>query len=210
MNLIFDFDGTIADTFPLYLKVMRNIYKEYKFKYIEENNIEKYRGMTAQEVLKQLDISMIRVSIVARRVRKEFKKLITEQPIFFHCLPIFSELKHEGHNLFILSSNSEENIKIFLKKNQAEYFEHIVSDSSLFGKAHVMKKMLKSLNIVSTDTFYIGDETRDIEASKKARIPIISVSWGYNNRKALERMKPNYLIDHPKELFKILNKEYQR
>lgn len=57
MNLIFDFDGTIADTFPVYLKVMRDIHKEYNFKYIEDDEIELYRGMTAQEVLKHLGIS---------------------------------------------------------------------------------------------------------------------------------------------------------
>lgn len=206
MNLIFDFDGTIADTFPIYLKVMRDIHQEYNFRYIEEQNIELYRGMTAQEVLKYLGISKVHVPIVAKRVKADFSKLITHQTIFPHWASTFSELKNLGHSLFILSSNSENNIRSFLEKNRANHFDKIISYSSIFGKARVIKKMLKALSLCSEDTFYLGDETRDIEASKKIGIQIISVSWGYNNREALEKMRPNFLIDHPNELFEILGK----
>ncbi|HLB58081.1 MAG TPA: HAD hydrolase-like protein, partial [Gammaproteobacteria bacterium] len=54
------------------------------------------------------------------------------------------------------------------------------------------------------ETFYIGDETRDIQAAKKNHIYSIAVTWGFNNKKVLAAEKPDFLIDNPKELLAVL------
>ena len=57
---------------------------------------------------------------------------------------------------------------------------------------------------------YVGDETRDIEATKRAKIPVIAVRWGFNSREILLTLKPNKIADTPSELMsclqQILNK----
>lgn len=204
MALIIDFDGTIADTFSLYIQIMREIHVSFKFKYISDTSIPLYRGMTAREVMRSLNISRLRIPVIAQKIRSESGKYIAEQSVFPHLKAVLKQLKSNGHRLFILSSNSEENIRTFLEKNQANYFDDIFSDSSIFGKVHILKKMLKEKNINPKHAYYIGDETRDIEAAKRNKIKIISVSWGYNDRKILERMEPDHLIDHPEELLELL------
>ncbi|MFZ1324135.1 MAG: HAD hydrolase-like protein, partial [Candidatus Saccharimonadales bacterium] len=57
------------------------------------------------------------------------------------------------------------------------------------------------------DTVYIGDETRDIQAARMAFIRAVSVTWGFNTRRILEKQRPAYLIDTPEELLSIRLKE---
>ena len=104
----------------------------------------------------------------------------------------------------ILTSTSEENVRKFLKKNKLELFDFIYSGSSIFGKHKVMKSLLKKQKLKRKEVIYVGDETRDIEAAKKAKVKIISVTWGFNTKQILKKQKPDFLIDKPKELMKIL------
>lgn len=204
MVLIFDFDGTIADTFDLYIEVMRDIHQEYKFKYILDEDIERYRGMGAKEILKDLGISLIRVSSIAHRVRKEFKAKIRQQKLFPELGDVLKKLQQDGYQLFILSSNSKENIEVFLECNNAHYFDDVISKSNIFGKARSIKKVINERQFNPDEVLYIGDEVRDIEATKKANIKIVAVSWGYNNKKVLQQQNPEFLIDSPTDIYTVL------
>ena len=82
MVLIFDFDGTIADTFNLYIDVMRKIYHEYNFKYIDDDDIELCRAMTSKEIIQYLGISPLQIPMIAHRIRGDFTQRMKEQKIF--------------------------------------------------------------------------------------------------------------------------------
>lgn len=204
MVLIFDFDGTIADTFNLYIDVMRKIYHEYNFKYIDDDDIELCRAMTSKEIIQYLGISPLQIPMIAHRIRGDFTQRMKEQKIFTGVDSVLESLKQEGHKLFILSSNSEENINIFLRLNNITQFDAVFSKSSIFGKSGIIKKIINKNKIITDDVYYIGDETRDIEAAKKINIKSIAVTWGYNNRKALLDKKPDYIIDKPQQLLALL------
>ena len=204
MVLIFDFDGTIADTFNLYIDVMRKIYREYNFKYIDDDDIELCRAMTSKEIIQYLGISPLQIPMIAHRIRGDFTQRMKEQKIFTGVDSVLESLKQEGHKLFILSSNSEENINIFLRLNNITQFDAVFSKSSIFGKSGIIKKIINKNKIITDDVYYIGDETRDIEAAKKINIKSIAVTWGYNNRKALLDKNPDYIIDKPQQLLALL------
>ena len=54
---------------------------------------------------------------------------------------------------------------------------------------------------------YVADETRDIEAAKKAKVRIISVTWGFNSREILKKQNPDFLVDRPEEILRIIDDE---
>ncbi|MCD9465767.1 HAD-IA family hydrolase [Photobacterium iliopiscarium] len=201
---MFDFDGTIADTFNLYIDVMRKIYREYNFKYIGDDDIELCRAMTSKEIIQYLGISPLQIPMIAHRIRGDFTQRMKEQKIFTGVDSVLESLKQEGHKLFILSSNSEENINIFLRLNNITQFDAVFSKSSIFGKSGIIKKIINKNKFIADDVYYIGDETRDIEAAKKINIKSIAVTWGYNNRKALLDKNPDYIIDKPQQLLALL------
>jgi phosphoglycolate phosphatase-like HAD superfamily hydrolase len=54
--------------------------------------------------------------------------------------------------------------------------------------------------------FYIGDETRDIEAAKKAGIKSIAVTWGYNTKAILDNSNPDFLCESTDALKETIQK----
>ena len=79
------------------------------------------------------------------------------------------------------------------------------SGTTIFGKHRIIRRLLKQKNIDIQNTVYVGDETRDIESAKAIDMPIISVSWGFNDHSVLAQYSPNQLIDNPKLLLPSVN-----
>jgi len=79
-------------------------------------------------------------------------------------------------------------------------FDFIHSGRSLFGKDRVIRKLINHEQLQADRVVYIGDETRDIEASRAAGIAVIAVSWGLNRRDLLASLSPDQIADKPDEL----------
>lgn len=202
--IIFDFDGTIADTFDSILKIINRLSDEFGYKKVKEDDVDKLRDKKSQEILKNSGISMIELPFFIKRVKSELNKEIESLKPTKGIKDALLKLKKDGYKLVILTSNSKENVSKFLKKNNLDLFDFIYSGSSIFGKSKVINSLLKKLSLRPEEVIYVGDETRDIEAAKKTNIKIIAVSWGFNSKQILKKQKPDFLISKPKELIKII------
>ncbi len=88
---------------------------------------------------------------------------------------------HPNCSLGILTSNSSENVISWLEIHKIGHlFDFIHAESSYFGKKHILKKLTKSYKMDSSQTFYVGDETRD-----SARKCNIAVTWGLTQKQLL-------------------------
>ena len=70
----------------------------------------------------------------------------------------------------------------------------------MFRKDQKIKKAIKQYQFSTSDTTYIGDESRDVKAAKKAGVKSIAVAWGFEGRKLLEMARPDKIIDKPSQL----------
>jgi len=203
-KLIFDFDGTIADTLDLLVDIYNKIHHHYRCLPVDIRDKEDLKKLKAQKILKKYKISFLKIPFLLIRIRRELKKRISEVKIFEDIELVLKELKNKGFDLYILTSNSKENVEIFLRDNYLlDIFKFVYSSSNIFGKDKSIKKIFKNYNINKEDCVYIGDETRDIEAMKKIDLPIIAVSWGFNSKCALKRLSPDKIIESPKELLDL-------
>jgi len=117
------------------------------------------------------------------------------------------EIKKEGLRLGILTSNSGKNVRAFLAYNNlSELIDFIYSGKSLFVKDEVLKRLTDNKKILRENLIYVGDETRDIEASKRAGIPVIAVTWGLNNRDILAAMNPDQMAHTPEDLLRCVHR----
>ena len=142
-----------------------------------------------------------------RRIRRELQKDLQYIHLFPQIQEVLERFKNQGYSLYIITSNSRENVIQVLQKYEIlHWFDRIDSASTLFGKSRYIKKILKLENLQPQQALYVGDETRDIQAAKKAKIKIVAVSWGFNSTEVLSRHHPDALIDHPQELVEAVNK----
>lgn len=202
-TVIFDFDGTLADSYLATYRIYNEIATKYNFKPIREEDIPILRTMKPFELLRYFQIPLHKIPYLLIEGRKSIKKYLHKiEP--FHGIPEVLKQLHTDYQLGILTSNNKENVEYFLKKHNLEYFDFIHSEKNLFGKDKALQHLIEKHNLNKEKTIYVGDEVRDIESCKKVEVPIISVTWGFNEVGILEKHYPSYLAQIPEDLLKIL------
>ncbi len=134
-------------------------------------------------------------------MRRELHDHITEIKPIAGMFEAVRAIKDAGFPVGVLTSNSRRNVLAFLKKNEQEdLFDFVVGDRHLLRKDKGMVKLLARRGLTADGVVYVGDETRDVEASKRVGIPVISVTWGFNSRAALEPLAPARIAETPEEV----------
>jgi len=196
-QIIFDFDGTLIDTFDVIKNIVINEYGEYDI------DFELFKHKGAKGLLKKANIPRWKLPGMILNVTSKLRKSENIK-LFPGIVDLLYSLK-SNYKIGIVSSNSKDIIIDTLKKDNIEnLFEFVYSESSLFGKHLVLKKMCKKHNINPLDVIYVGDEDRDIIAAKKAGIKNIAVTWGFNSKEKLSRENPDYLVDSPMQILEVL------
>ena len=195
--IIFDFDGTIADTF----KLVEKIGLELAPKYQVQLDTKAARELGLKGIIYKLKLPMWMIPKILLETKMKLTDYIKNEAVLFPGMEAVLRELSQKYTLGIVSSNSQENIEFFLRKYSIfNLFSFIHSDSSLFGKDQILKRLCKKHRINNQELLYVGDEDRDIWAAKKFGIKIIAVSWGYNSKTLLTKEKPDFLIDQPQEI----------
>ncbi|MDX2080738.1 MAG: HAD-IA family hydrolase [Terrimicrobiaceae bacterium] len=202
--LIFDFDGTIADTFESGLEILNQLSGEFGFRELSRNDLSKARDMRTRELMRFLGIRTTAMSRIARRGTEELRKRIDAIQPLPGVPEILTAAKHAGFQLGIVTSNSEENVRRFLANHGLEMFAFVRSSSKLMGKGREVRALMKEHGLEARDILLIGDETRDIEAAQEVGAHIAAVTWGYNSRTALASLQPDHIVESPGELLALL------
>ncbi|OUL20368.1 HAD-IA family hydrolase [Nostoc sp. 106C] len=203
--IIFDFDGTIADTVHALVSIANRLALEFDYVQITPQELALLRNLTSREIIKYSGISVLKIPFLLKKVKSELKNKIHEFKPIPGMKEALIELKAHGYKLGIITSNSKDNVTEFLKINDlGSLFDFIYSGVTIFGKTTIINNVLRQKQLKPQEVIYVGDETRDIEASKKANIKVIAVTWGFNSPEVLAKQKPDFLIHHPSELLRIL------
>ena len=203
-TVIFDFDGTIADTLPKIFELYNKYANELNLPVLNRKEAEELRNKSAFEIIKSFGISIIKIPAIANRVLSELKKSITQIKIFKGMDEVLNSIKARGFQLGLLTSNSQENVDKYLDYHKLDFFDFVHSEKNIFGKSKTLGKLISQYNLEKTKTIYVGDEVRDIEACRDNGIKIISVTWGFNIKEILQKNKPDYLVDKPGDILKII------
>ncbi len=201
--LLFDFDGTIADTFLHIVNIGNRLADEFKFNPIRPQDIEPLKNNSVEETIKYLKVPVLKVPSILLRARQELHKEIKQVQPIKHLPETLQELREAGYELGIITTNSAKNVSEFLRHHNLDVFDFISSTSKVFGKSQSLKRLIRQKQRDLSDVFYVGDEIRDILAAQKTGIAMIAVGWGFNSKDALARHNPDYLIHSPQDLLDV-------
>lgn len=209
--VMFDFDGTIADTYNAIANITNQLSSEFGYKALSQEELLLLKNLSSREVVKISEISIFKIPFLVRRVRTELSKEIADLSPIENIIPVLFELKNREYTLGIITSNARENVKIFLRKNQLDgLFRYIHSSTSIFGKHRVINQTIKNNRLKKDNVLYVGDETRDIRSARRSNIGVAAVSWGFNSAKILKEHNPNYLVNQPSELLSAIEDYYSQ
>jgi phosphoglycolate phosphatase len=201
--LIFDFDGTLADTLGFTVNSAIEINRKLNLRHNEKVNFEKFRTMDSEEFFKSLKISNFDLLFFLFKYQRKLTKEINNTKTFDGLSGVLKELHNRGVVMGIATSNSKVNVRKFLRNNDLEYFDFIYSSLNYFNKSKIIEKAVKKSRRSKDNAIYVGDEVRDIKAAKKAGVKVASVTWGYNLEPVLSSFGPDYIISRPEDLIKL-------
>jgi phosphoglycolate phosphatase len=193
--VIFDLDGTLADSFPWFARVLNSIADEFKFRRVADSEIDEMRRCSPRELLARLDIPLWKVPAIARYMRKLKAQHMQDIPLFPNAREMLFALADKKRTLALVSSDSEANVRRQLGEQTSALITHFDCGASLFGKAVKFKRVMKRSGMGAMETISIGDEIRDIEAARSAGIACGAVTWGYADPSTLRIHKPDLVFE---------------
>ena len=202
--IIFDFDGTLADTLGALLRISNRLAPEFGYPQIGDEQFASLKYLSSWEIIKLSKVALWKLPFLIKRVKEEFPKEVRNVRLFPGVIELLNTLKMQGYRLGIVSSNAEQNIRSLLGQNQIEHLFDFVTTASTFGKGKAIGKLLKQYKCPKSDAIYIGDEIRDIQAARSIEIRVVAVGWGFNAPTALIDRQPDLLITKPLALINAL------
>lgn len=200
-TVIFDFDGTLADSMHLFVEAVNKSAARLHHGAIEPGEVAMLRDRNPRQILRHLRIPLLRLPLVMRGIRKEVGRGVGRAGPAADVAATLGRLKKGGCSIGILTSNAEKSVREFLAGNGMDVFDFVYSGRSAFGKGRTLRSIARR---AGGRVFYVGDEVRDVEAARRAGATMIAVSWGFNTPEALMREGPDYLATSPEQIEQIV------
>ncbi|OGL30713.1 hypothetical protein A3F37_03785 [Candidatus Saccharibacteria bacterium RIFCSPHIGHO2_12_FULL_41_12] len=207
--IVFDFDGTIADTVPLMLDIYHIKAESKGWPVITPTTLNKLKNHTLKYAMKWSGIKFWQIPGLLRQGRKYIGLRADEIKLFKGMDKLIVNLsKNNRLDIYVLSNNSSDTIEIVLNKYGVYNLVNVLPRSSFFGKAKLLNKLIKTNKYFNSDVIMVGDETRDIEAARKVGVNIVAVSWGLQSFDVLEKSGAENICTNVNELTKLLKTKW--
>lgn len=201
---IFDFDGTLADSFSWFLVVVNRLADEHGFRRMEEHEVESLRGRSARQMVADFGIPAWKLPRIGRDFRRYMAQNIAHIAPFPGVDRLLRGLADQGILTAVVTSNSIDNVRRVLGPDNAALIRHYACGVSMFGKRAKLRGVLRASGVAAAEAICIGDEIRDLEAARPEGIAFGAVSWGYTHLAALREHGPEEMFESVDEILQKL------
>ena len=201
--VVFDYDGTIVDSFEIVYNIQRKLEKKFNLGIFTSKKALKDIYMTnfytgIKKKYKKKDLSQYKVECEKLNIQAADK-----MKVFKNLKQVLRKLKKK-YKMVIVSSSFNSVMKKALKKNGIDFFSQILGTEAGESKVEKIKKCIKNFKLKPKEIVYVADTVGDIKEAKKAKVKTIGVTWGYHCKKRLSKAKPNKIINKPQQLIKAV------
>lgn len=211
--LIFDFDGTIADTKDCVAQSTQEALQFYKLLNIPKEDIVRHMGIPIKEFVKQRTHNQYSNEFYdnfVKKYREIYKRNMTTQTKIFEGLHhVLAKLKENGTILAIATSKgtqaTQENLAHLGIRH---YFDIILGEDLVTHKKphpESIRIVMKHLNIHDPkDVLMIGDSVYDIQMGKASGVDTAAVTWGAHEKEKLQKENPDFVFESVEKLEMVL------
>jgi phosphoglycolate phosphatase len=200
---IFDFDGTLADSFPFLASVFDELADRHGFRRVEPHEVPALRRCDAREIMAHLGVPAWKLPLVARSFIGLMRDNAARVPLFEGIAATLKHLAERGIVLAIVSSNSRDNVEHVLVPDNASLISHFECGASIFGKRSRIRKVLRRSGIAKSEAIYIGDQSTDLDAARAEKVAFGAVAWGYGDIESLKAREPELAFAHASDITRV-------
>ncbi|HDR9833965.1 TPA: HAD hydrolase-like protein [Burkholderia multivorans] len=192
----FDFDGTLADSLDCFLAALSEASRLHGFRDADPAMRATLRTMSARDIVRALDVPVWKVPRVTIDMRRLMRARIAHVALFSGVETTFDALAARGIRIAIATSNAEDVVRDRLGPHAAARVDHFACGIPLFGKARRLRALADEAGVRADQMLYVGDEIRDADAARRARVAFQGVAWGYTAPHALQSHCATPLLPH--------------
>lgn len=183
--VLFDFDGTLADSFAWFLGAINRVAGKHGFKRIDAHDVDALRGLSGRQMMAHLGLPLWKVPLVAGDMRRLMAESAGDIRLFDGVDRLLAHLQAHRVETAVVTSNVQDNVLRILGSENAARIRHFECGASIFGKAARFRAMLRRTGFAPDEVLCVGDEIRDAQAAAAAGLDFVGVSWGYTHPEAL-------------------------
>ncbi len=203
-TVIFDFDGTLADSVELIVNLYNEHVSEFGYDPIVAQEFSELRRMSYRKAMRKKRVKIYYLPRIIVKLGREMRSRMDEVKPYPGIIKVLNDLQASGYRISVLTSNDLSLVTKFFKAHGFPKFDFIVSEKTLFGKEKAMRKIFKIYNITPDQVVYVGDEARDVTASRKARVKVVGVTWGIGGKEGFEKAMPDIEVNTTDKLFSAI------
>lgn len=210
---IFDLDGTLLNTLGVIADNSNYALQKYGYEPIETDKYTSFIGNGARVLIERVsEYRDVDVDLIDD-VYNAFLMRYIENPLgdtsaYEGITEMLEELKARGKYLAVLTNKpdaaAQSSIDFYFREG---LFDMVIGQQEKYKrKPHpeTVELILNSLGADKSETVLVGDSDVDIKTGKNAGINTCAVTWGYVDKKELEKLNPDLLIDEVCELEKLI------
>jgi pyrophosphatase PpaX len=206
--IIFDFEGTLADTLPVCFYAFQSVFKEFDNIEVSFDEIKSMFGPSEtgiiKENLKKTNLDQA-IDMYYQKYSEKHTDLVKDNEGVNNLL---HSLRKQGYKLGIVTGKAKKSLGISLDHLEMnELFDAIVTgDDVSVPKPHPegLKWAMSLLNVTADEAFFIGDSDADIKAGKDANVWTVGVQWLPNYQTEEFSIEPDQTCKRVEELIELL------
>lgn len=209
--LIFDFDGTLANTTGAIIHAYRTTYAAMGLPIPTDEQIRSYIGLVMKEVfLRTVKGATLEDAEKAVAIyRAEFARMTPVLTTTFPgVIPALTILQNMGYRMSIATSRSHTTLEDMVRDLGLEqFFELTIGSEDVVNHKpapDTVNLILDKLSLNPSEVLVIGDASYDIQMAHSAGCKACGITWGNQSREQLLATSPEYLIDNLSQLIAIL------
>ncbi|WP_025028923.1 HAD family hydrolase [Caldalkalibacillus mannanilyticus] len=199
-TILFDFDGTLADTLPICFYSFQKVFQKYDNRELSNHDILAMFGPSEIGIIKQ---NLSNKMFVEQAIEDYYDMYHSKHSELVKpnegIINMINDLKIKGISLGIVTGKARRSYEISINHLFGlDPFEiSITGDDVLYPKPHPegILKAIKLLDSSIENTLFIGDSDADIKAGIDAGVSTVGVNWLDNSHGSIFTYKPDYEYD---------------
>lgn len=201
---IFDFDGTLADSFPFFLQAQHQLADKHGFARVQPDEVEDLRRRPVSDLIRSSGLPLWKLPRVASDFRAMMRDHQAPIPLFAGVDTMLATLSEHGIRLGLITSNSRDNAERILGAENFRRFDDVDCGMSMLGKRPRIRAMLRRAGIAPAQAIYIGDQDSDAEAARGEGVAFGAVGWGYAAPEILRAAGPQHEFGRIEDITALL------
>lgn len=203
--VLFDFDGTLADTFPTFFDLYNKICWLLKLPKLNLYEVKTQSTIGFKDLIRTVPRWKLIILIPLFEYYLWFKA--KQIKAFPGTEELLIWLKKNGYKLAVVSNNHPSFIgKVLRQENLYTLFDHIYGLKSFTNKESVLKKFLTVHKLQTDQVVFVTDEVSDWQTCTKLDIDCLGVSWGFHSQQTLVQAGVTKIFSSNQDLIYYFNK----